>query len=266
MEVEMRIIIPGENEEHIGEAIEAFRKAKKAVALTGAGISVESGIDDFRSPGGIWSQFPVDEYGTFEVFQHSPEKAWTLFRVLGTCLLDKHPNPAHYALAELEEDGYLHGIVTQNIDNLHQLAKSQNVWEIHGDHKHLQCIQCGKLSPVAEHVFVDDDLPTCSECGYVLKPNVVLYGENVRYLEEIYSLVRECDLLMVVGTSAQVYPAAGLPERVKKNNGLVFEFNREVTVLSQGLTIGATQSDYLFQGKAGVTLPFFVKHLKNTQP
>ncbi len=259
----MRVIVPGANEAYIDDAIEAFRKAKKPVALTGAGISVESGIDDFRSPGGIWSQFPVDEYGTLEVFQYSPEKAWILFRELGKCLLDKHPNPAHYALAELEDEGYLHGIVTQNIDNLHQQAKSRNVWEIHGDHNHLQCIQCGKLSLVDEYVFVGEELPSCTECGHVLKPNVVLFGENVRYLEEIYSLVRGCDLLIVVGTSAQVYPAAGLPERVKKNNGLVFEFNRDVTVLSQRHSIGAPQSDYLFQGKAGETLPFFVRHLKN---
>ncbi len=262
----MKIVFPGENDTYAAEAIEEFARAKHPVALTGAGVSVESGIDDFRSPGGIWSQFPVDEYGTIEVFQHSPEKAWALFRVLGECLVDRKPNPAHFALAELERMGCLQGVVTQNIDGLHQQAKSSKVFEIHGDGKHLQCIQCGTVSPADSRHLTSNEIPTCSECGHFLKPNVVLFGENVRYLDRIYSLVRDCDLLMVVGTSAQVYPAAGLPERVKQNQGLIFEFNREETVLSRGKTLVGTQSDFLFQGNAGVTLPFFVDHLKKFQP
>ncbi len=258
----MKRIIPGVNEKHLTEAISAFRGAKRPVALTGAGVSVESGIDDFRSPGGIWSQFPVEEYGTIEVFQRNPAKAWMLFRVLGKCLEGKKPNPAHVALAELEKMGCIQGIVTQNIDGLHQEAASENVLEIHGDSKKLQCIQCGEMFPVSSMDLSSTDLPRCSKCGYVLKPNIVLFGENVRLLDRIFTLIRDCDLLLVVGTSAQVYPAAGLPERVTQNNGLLFEFNREETVLSRGRPMGGIRSDYLFHGNAGSTLPFFVDHLK----
>ncbi len=258
----MKSIVPGVLDDHLPEAIEAFRKAKRPVALTGAGISVESGIDDFRSPGGIWSQFPVEEYGTIEVFRRNPEKAWALFRVLGKCLEGKGPNPAHFALADLEKMGHLKGIVTQNIDGLHQEAGNENVLEIHGDSKQLQCIQCGTLSAAESKSMRSPVLPTCSGCGHVVKPNVVLFGENVRHLDQIFVLLRDCDLLLVIGTSAQVYPAAGLPEKVKQSHGRIFEFNREETDLTRGRSMAGAKSDFFFKGKAGTTLPFLVEHLK----
>ncbi len=261
----MKIIAPGKKEEYVEEAIRIFLKAKKVVALTGAGVSVESGIDDFRSPGGIWSRFPVDEYGTIEVFRRAPEKAWVLFRLLGTCLVDKIPNPAHYALSELEECGMLQGIITQNIDNLHQLANSKNVLEIHGDHRHLHCVQCQLTIPAETHSFANDNIPHCKECGYPLKPNVVLYGENVRYLKEIQDLMTGCDLLIVVGTSAEVYPAASFPSQVKSNSGVIFEFNKEAAVLRGGGLMDRSNNDFFFQGNAAFTLPFFTEHLKKSQ-
>ncbi len=258
----MKVIVPGKSEEYVSEAVAALKAAKKTIALTGAGISVESGIDDFRSPGGIWSQFPVEEYGTIEVFRRNPEKSWVLFRVLGKCLIGKKPNPAHYSLAELEKSKKLHGIVTQNIDGLHQSAESERVFEIHGDHSQLQCIQCSTFLPINSQHLSETVVPKCEKCGYPLNPNVFLFRENVRDLETIYSLINGCDLLLVIGTSAQVYPAAGFPQMVKQNGGLILEFNKEMTTLSRGTTMGGMRSDFFFEGNAGTTVPFFINKMR----
>ena len=143
----VKTIIPGKAEEHLAAALATLRTAKCVAALTGAGISVASGIPDFRSPGGIWTIFSPEEYATLEVFYRNPGKAWKLYRALGQVLRDKRPNPAHEALVDLERLGRLHGIVTQNVDNLHQLAGSTRVFEIHGEHLHLQCLRCSDLIP-----------------------------------------------------------------------------------------------------------------------
>ncbi len=249
----MKVISP-HHKEHLEEAIEKFCNARHRIALTGAGISVESGIDDFRSPGGLWTKFPPEEYGTISVFHMQPEKAWRLFRVLGKGLLGKIPNLAHQVLAQLEKSKLLSGIVTQNIDNLHQDAGSNIVLEIHGNHRYLQCIGCGDVSLPSENILEDDNLPLCCHCNRVLKPNVVLFGESVRQLEEINDLLHRCDLLMVIGTSAQVYPAAALPEQVKYAGGLIYEFNIEETVLTRGENLGGSGSDYFFHGRASTML------------
>lgn len=245
-------------EEYLKDAARLFRAARLPVALTGAGISVASGIPDFRSKGGLWTRFAPNEYATREVFLHNPEKAWQLYRALGKTLEGKEPNPAHYALARLEEQGMLHGVVTQNVDMLHQRAGSKNVLEIHGDHQHLQCLSCGELEEIRNKHYTMQELPVCRQCGHILKPNVVLFGEQVRQLEEIYLLIEQCDLLLVVGTSAQVHPAAGLPSIIKQNNGLIFEFNIEKTKLTSGLSMDGVRSDFFFLGDAAETVPYFV--------
>ncbi len=246
----MKTIMPKHNEEHLAEAVSTFTSARNIAALTGAGISVGSGIPDFRSPGGLWTKFSPDEYASLDVFLDNPEKAWGLYRELGKGLRGKVPNTAHQVLADLEELGYLKGIVTQNIDNLHQTAGNKYVFEIHGDHQHLHCIKCGYLEPVEEKHYHAKEIPVCSDCQYPMKPNIVLFGENVRNLEEITFFIQHCDLLMVIGTSAKVYPAAGLPGMVKDNGGKIFEFNMDPT-LAPGL------SDYFFAGDLGATLPVF---------
>lgn len=240
----------------LDQAMGLFAEAGKVVALTGAGISVESGIDDFRSPGGLWSHFPPEEYGTIEVFKKHPEKAWKLFRTLGRGLMGKKPNDGHLVLANLERSGLLKGVVTQNIDNLHQDAGSRFVLEIHGDHRHLQCIDCGYLCEADDTILEADTLPGC-DCGAFLKPNVVLFGEPVRLLDEINLLLHRCDLLLVVGTSAQVYPAAAIPQQVKMQGGKIFEFNKEETVLTRGENFGGKGSDVFFQGSASTMLSIF---------
>jgi NAD-dependent deacetylase len=269
----VKTILAGEDEQFLEEAVEVYRRAEKPVALTGAGISVESGIPDFRSPGGLWTRMPLDEYATIEVFLRNPEKAWKLFRAVAESLEGARPNPAHLALAELERAGRLAGIVTQNVDGLHHGAGSEKVIEMHGEHQHLQCIQCRRLIEVVPEHFTSDAVPFCEDCDFPLKPNVVLFGEDVRGMEEVTRLLADCDLLLVIGTSAQVYPAAALPAAVKRNGGSIFEFNLETTALTRGETGGAfifsfhppenrTETDYLFKGFASETLSILSGRLR----
>jgi len=235
------------------EAASLLKTANKAMALTGAGISVGSGIPDFRSPGGLWSDFSPEEYATIEVFLRQPAKAWELFRALGNVLVGKRANAAHHALAELERRGWLQGVVTQNIDNLHQQAGSSRVFEIHGNHQHLHCLQCGAIVPFVPDHLHTTTTPRCAACDFPLKPNVVLFGEAVRDLDAIHACLADCDLLLVIGTSAQVYPAAALPALVRQGGGRIMEFNREPAL--RNLT---GRGDFLFQGDVLHTLPALV--------
>lgn len=259
----MKTIIPEKNTEYLSEAAERFTSAACAVALTGAGISVNSGIDDFRSPGGLWSRLSPDEYATLEVFIKSPAKAWVLYREMGKGLLDKQPNKAHRVLADFEKNGFLKGLVTQNVDNLHQVAGSEYVLEIHGDHQHLQCLQCSDLIPVDRSHYSQEGVPTCNHCNYPLKPNVVLFGEAVRSMGAIERLLGKCDLLLVIGTSAQVYPAAGFPDMVKQRGGLIFEFNREPALAESPYRMASSISDYFFAGDLSTTLPTFSQAVRD---
>jgi NAD-dependent deacetylase len=257
----LQVIDPVDGAAGMAEVAFICSGAEKVVALSGAGISVASGISDFRSPGGLWSIFNPDEYATLSVFRQDPEKAWQLYRALGRELSGKRPNGAHQALAELEARGTLSGIVTQNVDNLHQQAGSRMVLEIHGDHQHLQCIRCDHLEPVTDEHYRMEAVPSCTSCGFPLKPNVVLFGESVRHLGEIERLMAGCDLLLVIGTSAQVYPAAGLPLSVKRNGGTILEFNH-VHSLGTGYPGGSEGiTDYFIKGDVAVTLPLLMAEI-----
>lgn len=253
----MQIIEHGQGE-HLQAAVESYRKARHRVALTGAGISVGSGIPDFRSEGGLWTLFSPEEYATIEVFLSSPGKAWELYRALGRVLIGKEANGGHHALARLEAAGLLQGVVTQNVDNLHQQAGSRNVLEIHGDHQHLRCIRCGHMEAVREEHYQGIDVPLCPGCAFPLKPNVVLFGENVRSLDAIYALLADCDLLLVLGTSTQIYPAAGLPDYVKRNGGLIYEFNSDPAPVD-GFSVNHSRTDYYVIGDLSLTLPAFAE-------
>lgn len=252
-------VIKSEEDARLSEAVALLKHSTKTVALTGAGISVGSGIPDFRSAGGLWSVFSPDEYATLDVFLSNPQKAWELYRALGNTLLGKRHNPAHRALAELERAGHLSGIVTQNIDNLHQQAGSDVVLEIHGDHQHLQCLQCGHLELVKDIHYEDGEVPQCPACSGYLKPNIVLFGEAVRRLEEIETLITGCEVLLVIGTSAQVYPAAGLPTAVKQRGGAVFEFNHEQALGRSNFSGISVITDWFFEGDVVETLPMLLK-------
>ncbi len=231
-------------------ALQAARQARRAAALTGAGVSTDCGIPDFRSATGLWSLYDPIEYATLDAFLADPAKAWTFYRALGATLQGKQPGPAHRALARLEAEGVLAGVVTQNIDGLHQMAGSRQVAEVHGECRHLQCIQCGFLEVVGERA--DEPVPRCPGCGFALKPNVVLFGELVREMGMVDELLDACDLLLVVGTSAEVHPVANLPFRVLANGGTVMEFNLEPTALT-------SSCDFFFPGRAAESVARFAE-------
>ena len=216
----------------LADAVHALRSARKVVALSGAGISVASGIPDFRSPGGLWEDFPPEVYATIEGFLSAPDRSWQLFRALGKTLVGKLPNDAHRALAELESSERLAGIITQNIDGLHQAAGSRVVHEVHGSHQALECRHCSWREAFRDELLEDGPVPACPECDVALKPAVVLFGEAIREVAPIEELLAGCDLLIVVGTSAQVYPVAAYPEAVLASGGRVIDINIEPTPLA----------------------------------
>ncbi|MDX1387838.1 MAG: NAD-dependent deacylase [Acidobacteriota bacterium] len=226
-------------------------EARHAVALTGAGISVESGIPDFRSAGGLWSVFDPMVYATYSCFMRTPEKSWDLFRAIGGTLAGKKPNAAHSALARLERAGALGAVITQNIDGLHQAAGSTNVLEIHGNHDDVHCPACGHVEPMTARHLEPGPVPRCVSCGGALKPTVVLFEEPVRSLGPIGDVLSTCDVLLVVGTSAEVTPASHFPVSVGMRGGRIIEMNIEPTRLQSG----STWEGAFVQGPASVTVP-----------
>jgi NAD-dependent deacetylase len=236
----------------IRNAAKRFLAGKKRVALTGAGISVDCGIPDFRGQQGIWQRFNPDEYATIEAFFSHPEKAWHFYRCLGDVVLDRSPGAAHRALAELERGGWIDGVVTQNIDSLHTAAGSRQVLEIHGNFQQLQCCYCHELEPAERSVLSQEAIPRCSHCGERLKPNIVLFGESVRELAAVERWISECDTLLLIGTSGSVFPVADLPLLVHARGGLLIEFNIDETPLS-------SYCDFRLPGRAEQTVPAFEK-------
>jgi len=249
---------------NIARAVEILQSADNVIALTGAGISTESGIPDFRSRGGLWQKYDPAEYATIQAFHSDPEKVWLmLFDMVGLTRSAK-PNPGHLALAELERMDLLKCIVTQNVDNLHQEAGSVNVIEYHGNVSRLECLRCGAQYRDAE--FSMDDVirsatpPRCPDCKSILKPTVVFFGEMIPHDAMVRSqeAAQKADAVIVVGTSATVYPAAGIPLIAKQNNAVIIEFNLETTDLTRFAT------DIFIQGQAGTTLPELVNQLKSS--
>jgi len=241
--------------ELIQRAAQVIRTARKTIALTGAGISAESGIPTFRDPGGLWDRYDPEEYATIEAFRRSPGKVWQMMRDF-TELKTARPNPGHYGLAQLEQMGFLHCIITQNVDNLHQDAGSRDVIEFHGNMRQVVCQSCKKTLPL-EEISLETLPPYCS-CRGVFKPAGVFFGEPIpvhamyRSQEEAQS----CDLILVIGTSAVVYPAADIPHVAKEAGAQVIEINPEHTDLTDWV------SDFIIQEKAGVAIPQIVAAIK----
>ncbi len=191
------------------------RERQPCVVLTGAGISTESGIPDFRSPTGIWAEVDPFEVASIDAFRRDPERVWDFYRRRIGLLLEAEPNAGHRAIAELEERGLVRAVVTQNIDTLHSRAGSREVVEMHGSIRSAVCPHCywtedadGVLAQLAEH-----STPLCSHCGEVLKPGVTLFGELLPpgALERATEFARGAGLLLVVGSTLEVWPVAGLP-------------------------------------------------------
>jgi NAD-dependent deacetylase len=203
-------------EEEIHRAAELIRQARHMIALTGAGHSTPSGIPDFRSPtSGLWEKHNPMLVASIWAFRLNPKAFFEWIRPLAAQLLDAAPNPAHIALAELEEMGFLKVVITQNIDNLHQRAGSRRVLELHGHLREATCVRCYRevpVDPALQQLVLDGKVPYC-QCGGVLKPNVILFGEQLpaRVLHQATDEARRCDLILIAGSSLTVTPAADLP-------------------------------------------------------
>ncbi len=225
------------------------------LALTGAGISVESGIPDFRSAGGLWSKFDPAEYATITAFRANPEKVWGMLQEMGKVVGEARPNKAHEGLGELEKMGRLHYIITQNIDNLHQLGGSRNVIEYHGNASTLSCLWCGKSYRPEEK---KDEMPPRCECRKILKPDVVFFGEPIpqEAMNHSYKLAATTQALMIIGTSAVVSPVNTIPSIAKQNGAKIIEINKEKTHLTDSIT------DIFLEGSAGMIVPALVEAVR----
>lgn len=209
--------LPTSIQEAIEFTAELLRKAQRSVVLTGAGISTPSGIPDFRSEGtGLWSRDEPLEAASLNTFRTDPEKFYAWFRPIAGQIFDARPNQAHLALAELEKEGHIGSTVTQNIDLLHQKAGSKNVIELHGSLATLSCTQC--FQQVEAHPYLKPfvekgETPKCPSCGAILKPDVILFGEQLpqKAWFDAQRACRACDLMMVAGSSLEVLPVASLP-------------------------------------------------------
>ncbi|MDX1659723.1 MAG: NAD-dependent deacylase [Nitriliruptorales bacterium] len=220
---------------------------KGAAVLTGAGISVASGIPSFRGDSGIWTRYDPADYATIDAFDRDPERVWRFLAELAETLGAAEPNDAHRAIARLEARGYVAAVLTQNVDGLHQAAGSSNVVELHGGHDTLSCRSCGKTHR-AEDVQLPPQIavPTCRSCDGVLKPDVVLFGEPLppMAVRKAEHAARNCGVMLVVGTSAEVYPVAGLPDMAARAGATIWEVNPQPSVAG-ARTIAAPAEDVL---------------------
>jgi len=213
--------------EHLARLI---LERQPCVVLTGAGVSTESGIPDFRSASGIWAQYDPMEYATIDAFRRDPEKVWDFYSKRLGVLTEAKPNPAHRALAELERRGLVEALITQNVDRLHERAGSQRVVEVHGSLRTSSCLACGHQEPF-DRVVESLPVPRCEHCEAVLKPDVVMFGEvlPVEAIDRAFELARGAALFLVVGSSLEVYPVAGLPNEALTAGATLAIVNRGET-------------------------------------
>jgi NAD-dependent deacetylase len=225
-------------ETRIREASDLMNNASHAIALTGAGHSTPSGIPDFRSGGsGMWEKVNPMEVASIFTFRSRPQAFYDWVRPLLDMMLNARPNPGHMALAQLEAVGRLRAVITQNIDGLHQMAGSESVLEVHGHLRGATCLDCYSAAPAAEalEAVVQGEIPHCSKCGGVLKPDVVLFGEQlpVDVLGLAMEHVRRADVMLVAGSSLRVMPVAHLPTLVHEAGGKVIIVNHQETYADQ---------------------------------
>ncbi len=243
-------------EDLIERVAECLISARNAVALTGAGISTESGIPDFRSPGGLWTRVDPGEF-SIDRFLQNPARFWRLHLQLKASgqfdLASAQPNASHYVLSQMEQMGIIKCVITQNVDNLHQRAGSVEVVEFHGNLLRAACMKCRALEPIGEVenrlTHGEEEVPRCTKCGGLLKPDAIFFGEAIPSKALMISQVQsqKCDLLLVIGTSLQVFPAAQIPLTMKCKNppATVIEINMEPSAMHEQV------SDMLLLGSAG---------------
>jgi NAD-dependent deacetylase len=228
------------------------------VVLTGAGISTESGIPDFRSPTGIWARYDPQEYATIDAFRADPVKVWSFYALRFRALTEAQPNAGHLALAELERAGRVRAVVTQNIDLLHGRAGSQKVIEVHGSIRTSSCPRCRSRYGVDEvlRLLEKMDAPRCAACNEVLKPDVVFFGELLpaAAIDRAYELARSAGLLLVVGSGLEVWPVSMLPDETARAGG-------QVAIVNRGPTAFDDRAVLKIEGAAGETLAALVSEL-----
>lgn len=245
-------------------AAELLREARHAIVLTGAGISTPSGIPDFRSAGtGLWSHDEPLEVASLNTFRTHPEQFFNWFRPLAAHIFFASPNPAHLALAELEKHGRLHSILTQNIDMLHTKAGSNRVLELHGTLRTLTCTRCYRQFDHEEYLkpFIENGtIPCCPVCSALLKPDVILFGEQLPQ-STLFAAQREaraCDLIMVIGSSLEVLPVAGLPMQAIDRGAHLVIINNSPTYLN-------VRADIVMPEDVATLIPAIVERVINEE-
>ena len=230
-------------------------ESERVAVLTGAGISAESGVPTFRGKDGLWQGFRATDLATPEAFAGDPKLVWNFYNWRRELLAPLQPNPAHKALVVLEKKIPQFSLVTQNIDDLHHRAGSKNLVELHGNIWMVRCTQCHLVSRNEEVPL--PELPACNECGGLLRPHVVWFGEQLdpTILDKAVAAIRSCDTMLVIGTSALVQPAASLALVAKEQGARVVEINLEATPYSHKL-------DLALRGKAGEILPRVVEGIE----
>ena len=225
------------------------------VALTGAGVSTESGIPDFRSVGGLWERYDPYDYAHIASFRQDPERVWKMLAELRETVDGKVCNGAHKALAKLESVGLLDGVITQNIDGLHQAAGSRIVVEFHGNGLTLSCLECRQSVP--REAVEAQAPPRCADCGAILKPDVVFFGEEIpsAAIWQTEELLANVEAVLVCGTSAEVFPASQIPAMAKGAGATIIECNLEPA-------LDASVADLRLLGPVGTTLPALIRALK----
>ncbi len=248
--------LPGRSDT-LSRAAGLVKQSHITVALTGAGISTPSGIPDFRTPGsGLWTRYEPMEVASLSSFRHNPEQFYTWLHPLAVLLFSAQPNPAHFALARLQAAGYLSDIITQNIDGLHTRAGAKDVLEVHGSVDTLTCTNCFRTvsaATVIDDYLAHSSVPYCTVCGCVLKPDIILYEEQlpVTTWSKAEAACRACDLLLVVGTSLEVMPSARLPI-------VALEHGAALIIVNQAATFMDKRADVLIRGNVAEVLPDMV--------
>jgi NAD-dependent deacetylase len=261
----------------IERAAEVFRRTRKLVTFSGAGMSAESGIPTFRDPGGIWDQFDPEEVGTgpglLNTLSRMPDKIRAFAQQTISVFLNAEPNPGHLALGTLEQMGILKSVITQNVDNLHQEAGNRNVIEMHGNLFRQRCLACSATRSFGRREFLGSMrtrlaemkmfdltsilamLPRC-DCGSPMRPDVVMFGEAVQGLRESFHQADGCEAMLVLGTSGVVYPAAALPQKARESGATVIEIN-------PGDSAYHGIADIRLRGRTGEILPRIVDRIRN---
>jgi NAD-dependent deacetylase len=247
---------------NLDKAVKIIKNSENIVVFSGAGISTESGIPDFRSENGIWSRYDPSLHANYFVFLENPEPFWTMHTELSEELDDAQPNAAHEAIAELEKMGKVNSVITQNIDMLHQKAGSGKyddvpVYELHGSYAKIKCIDCGKEYELDEIDTKKEPYPVCKECSGYIKPKVILFGESlpVGVFNSAIRSVKGADCLLMIGSSLQISPANSIPSTAKQHGAKVIFINKEPTVMDD-------LADVIVQGKAAEIFSELMKKLK----